>query len=194
MAEQGSQGLLSRFLREKRSLAAVPYLRGNVLDVGCGGGFLAQFVSPERYVGFDVSGDALEAARRAWPSHVFTDQMPSHRQFDTVVALAVIEHVKNPEEFLFTVSAGLTPEGRIVLTTPHPHFRKVHDIGAMLGLFSRDAAEEHESFLDDREIRRRSRAPGLEVAVSRRFLLGANQLFVLAKQGTCLGHANSAAS
>jgi 2-polyprenyl-3-methyl-5-hydroxy-6-metoxy-1,4-benzoquinol methylase len=183
MADQGSQGVFSPFLRKQRIAAAAPHLRGNVLDIGCGGGQLARLVPASRYVGLDISVEALDQARRAYPDHEFVTAIPSGRRFDTIAALAVIEHVKQPHSFLGTLADLLNEDGQIVLTTPHPAFRKVHDFGAMLGLFSRDASEEHEAFLNHQDIAAYSRRSGLVLKVSRRFLGGANQLFVLAGPG-----------
>jgi 2-polyprenyl-3-methyl-5-hydroxy-6-metoxy-1,4-benzoquinol methylase len=181
MAEQGSQGFFSPFLRNRRVQSAVAHLRGDVLDVGCGAGCLAAFVPANRYVGVDINEDALRQAKQTFPDHVFASVLPDDRRFDTVVALAVIEHVKQPQLFLQILADKLTQGGQIVLTTPHPSFRRVHDLGALLGLFSRDASEEHETFLNSRDVAAHSQAPGLTVRVSRRFLFGANQLFVLAR-------------
>ena len=41
MADQGAEGLFSPFLRSRRLKAACPYIKGRVLDVGCGTGALA---------------------------------------------------------------------------------------------------------------------------------------------------------
>jgi hypothetical protein len=46
MADQGSEGLLSPFLRRKRILAVKPYLRGRVLDVGSD--FSNRMIEPAR--------------------------------------------------------------------------------------------------------------------------------------------------
>ncbi len=94
----------------------------------------------------------------------------------------MIEHMKEPEELLRRFRTLLADGGRLVLTTPHPSFRWVHDCGARLGLFSREASEEHETFFDDETLRDTGRRAGWIVAESRRFLLGANQLFVLTRQ------------
>ena len=36
-----------------------PHLRGRVLDLGCGGGRLAQWVEPASYLGFDIDPASL---------------------------------------------------------------------------------------------------------------------------------------
>lgn len=156
-------------------------MKGDVLDFGCGGGQIASLVSPDRYFGVDISEKALVEARRCFPRHTFGSEVPSGRKFDTVVALAVIEHVKDPASFLKMFANFLKPTGQMVLTTPHPAFRKVHDMGAAIGIFSRDASEEHESFLDHKDMDRYSRAVGLKLAQQKRFLFGANQLFIVQK-------------
>ena len=77
----------------------------------------------------------------------------------------------------------LAPGGRLVLTTPAPRLEWAHDLGARLGLFSRAGAAEHQSLMDGREMARLAAAAGLAVVARRRFLVGANQLFVLAAAG-----------
>ena len=181
MAEQGSQGVFSSLLRDARTSKAVGHLRGEVLDIGCGAGQVATKVAAGLYVGVDINPQALAIARRRFPQHMFVTEIPDGRMFDTVVALAVIEHVKQPQDFLRRLGKSLKPGGRFVFTTPHPSFRRVHTIGALIGLFSRDASEEHERFLDQRDFRKFASDLNLNLSVSERFLLGANQLFVLEK-------------
>ena len=178
MAEQ-TTGLLSPFLRERRLRAALPFVAGRVFDCGCGAGSLASHCDPATYVGFDVDPDALALARAAHPAHSFVNEMPAGGSFDTVVALAVIEHVPDPPAFLRGLARLLAPGGRIVLTTPHPSLRWAHELGARLRIFSAEAAEEHEALLDRRSVEAAAGEAGLLLREARRFLFGANQLFVL---------------
>jgi SAM-dependent methyltransferase len=179
MADQGSEGLLSPFLRDRRLEAARPHLRGRVLDLGCGGGRLAQWVQPGDYLGFDVDPASLAAATGAFPQHRFATQLPAGERFDTLVALAVIEHLPEPERHLAQWRELLAPGGSMVLTTPHPHVDRLHRLGARLGIFSRHASEEHQDLLDRAGLVRVADLAGLRVEHYRRFLLGANQLVVL---------------
>lgn len=180
MADQGAEGLLSPFLRKKRIRAAGPYLRGQVLDYGCGSGMLAAYVEPGRYFGVDTDPAMIDLARSTFPRHTFSvEELPQGRRFDTIVALAVIEHVPDPAAFLTRAIAHLAPRGSIVLTTPHPDFHFVHELGARLGFFSRAASEEHQELLDGRAMRRLAIDCGLNITGYRRFLFGANQLFLL---------------
>lgn len=181
-------GLLSPFLRSRRLAATRQWFGGGrLLDVGCGIGRLADEVPAERYVGFDLDADSVATARGAHPAHTFytLDEFQvaeSLEPFDVILALAVIEHVPDPGEWLTWLRGYLAPGGHVVLTTPHPRGRQAHEFGARLGLFSRAAAEEHEDFLDAASMRTAGDRAGLTVVEQRSFLFGVNQLFVLAEQ------------
>jgi SAM-dependent methyltransferase len=176
--------LLSPWLRRQRFRRALPYIHGRVLDVGCGVGLLAAHVEPGRYLGVDRDPDALRAARAAFPGHRFVADLPVAGRFDTIVALAVLEHLPEPEAALVSWARLLAPGGRIVLTTPHPRFVWLHELGAAAGVFSHDAAQEHHRFFDRASLQRAADAAGLGLLKVERFLGGANQLFVLAGGGS----------
>lgn len=178
-------GRLSPFLREQRFKAAEPYLAsGRVLDIGCGIGMLTRFVGPERYLGIDLDRGSIEQARRLHPQHRFLtlDEFAFHdpaELFDTIVGLAVIEHVPDPKAWLEEMARRLAPGGRMVLTTPHPRLEWAHAVGARVGLFSRAASEEHNVLIDHKLMRRFAGDTGLRINAFKRFLCGANQLFIL---------------
>lgn len=167
------------FLRAQRLRMARPYLRGRVLDYGCGIGALADLCLPDAYLGVDTSEEALEAARARHPRHEFDNKVSEHERFDIIVGLAVLEHVADPQDLLARWCGMLHPGGRIVLTTPHPSYEWILTVGAKVGLFDRHSLDEHEDLLDHARIRELAGAAGLEVERYRRFLFGANQLFVL---------------
>lgn len=181
MADQGAEGLLSPFLRKQRFAAALPFLRGKVLDVGCGSGGLCRYLAPDNYLGVDLDSESLRLASAQYPAYNFQAQFPPLEiKFDTVIALAVIEHVDDPRAFLHELAARLAQgdQGRVVITTPHPSMEVVHTLGARIGLFSRHANEEHEELLDRRALDQCARSVGLAIEHYRRFLFGANQVCV----------------
>ncbi|MDF3931720.1 class I SAM-dependent methyltransferase [Pseudomonas citronellolis] len=185
MADQASEGLLSPYLREKRIQAVRPYLKGRVLDVGCGSGALARLLAPGNYLGVDRDSASLQRARATFPIYAFASELPeSEGQFDTVVSMAVIEHLSDPVEHLRSLSQHLKKgrEARIVLTTPHPAVDWVHDIGARVGLFSRHANDEHEELLDRARLLSVGASAGLVLSVYERFLFGANQLAIYSRE------------
>ncbi len=71
MADQGAEGLLSPFLRNKRFVNVKPFLRGRILDYGCGSGGLAEIVPADCYLGIEIDHDSLQFARSRFPSHDF---------------------------------------------------------------------------------------------------------------------------
>lgn len=181
MADQGTQGRLSPWLRNQRIQAVEPYIKvGSILDYGCGGGALAAHVKADGYLGYDPDPEAIFAARREWPTHHFVTEPPEPAgQYDAVVSLAVLEHVHDPAGFLRGLAGHLNPTGKIMLTTPHPRFEIAHTLGAKLGIFSHDAHEEHEDLLDEQALRQVATDAGLTVLTYRRFLFGANQLLIV---------------
>lgn len=181
MADQGTEGLLSPFLRQRRLKAATPYLKGRVLDVGCGSGVLAGLVDSTSYLGVEVHEASLNRAKDYFPSYSFQNSLPPiEEKFDTVVSLAVIEHVADPLVFLESLVRNLKhdPAARIVITTPHPSAGWVHDVGASIGLFSKHANEEHEELLDQSMLLDLGQRAGLVLLDYQRFLFGVNQLAV----------------
>lgn len=185
MADQASEGFLSPFLRKKRFDAATPFLKGKILDFGCGSGGLAQRVPPDRYVGYDPDTQSIRLARWRFPDHRFEVDLKSvDGQFDTIVSLAVIEHVPDPGDFLRLLSGYLshTANARIAISTPHPSVGWIHDLGASFGLFSKHANEEHHALLNKRQLDRAGSHSGLKLVFYKRFLFGANQLAVFQRQ------------
>jgi 2-polyprenyl-3-methyl-5-hydroxy-6-metoxy-1,4-benzoquinol methylase len=184
MADQLT-GLLSPFLRSRRIAAAKPFLgQGSLLDIGCGTGELARDVDPTRYVGVDRDEESIAIARKEFPTHRFItlaefSASPPRSQFAQIVGLAVIEHVDDPQQWLAWVRILLKPDGRVVLTTPHPSVRRIHELGGRVGLFSREGAKEHRELIGRWRMSELANASGFRIRHFRRFLIGCNQLFVL---------------
>lgn len=181
MGDQASQGRLSPWLQRARLAAAQPHLSGDVLDIGCGNGALADLVEPARYQGMDRDEASLAKARALHPEHSFSNALPEGRRFDTVVALALIEHLPDPAGAVREWAGYLKAGGRLVMTTPHKSFHWVHDAGGAIGLFSHEAADEHEVMFDRAGLADLAAAAELELLEYRRFLFGANQFCIMAK-------------
>lgn len=184
MADQAS-GLLSPFLRRRRIAAALPFLRGRVLDYGCGVGALAKFFSPEFYAGVDDDAASLAIAKKEHPAHVFfskEDFSLREGPFDSIALLAVIEHVDDGGSLFRFLGTLIAPDGCIVLTTPLPAAGPLHRLGARIGLFSKEAHEDHKSLYGRDEIASMARLIDFRIAIAKRFLFGMNQLFVLERK------------
>jgi 2-polyprenyl-3-methyl-5-hydroxy-6-metoxy-1,4-benzoquinol methylase len=172
-------GILSPWLREKRIEAAYPFLKGKILDVGCGTGFLAKFITSENYLGVDIDEESLTIARRKNPSWRFQKEYPEGEAFDTILLLAVIEHVNDPVNFLRGLKTLLKTEGHIILTTPHPSMIVFHHLGSKINIFSKEAHDEHQDVFNFLKMKNLTSQAQLEIIYYRRFLFGANQLFVV---------------
>ncbi len=163
----------------------MPYIHGRTLDIGCGSGHLAALIDKDDYVGLDPDEESLVVARAQFPNHRFyTACDAAEEKFDTVVSLAVIEHVEDPEKFLRSLASYLerSAESRIVITTPHPRVDWVHDLGARAGLFSAHASDEHEELLDRAKLEDLCGRADLRLSDYKRFLFGANQVAVITRK------------
>ena len=118
--------LTAHFGRDPSSLR--PFDGLTLLDIGCGGGLVAE---PMARLGFTVTGidggaEAIDAARRhAEATGLAIDYCVTvaesiaevGRRFDTVLALEVIEHVTDPADFLAAVSALVRSGGAFIGAT-----------------------------------------------------------------------------
>jgi 2-polyprenyl-3-methyl-5-hydroxy-6-metoxy-1,4-benzoquinol methylase len=104
-------------------LPVVP--RGELLDVGCGGG---AFLADMRDLGWNVLGvepdpRAVEVATRQRGLDVRLGTLEAQRfsadRFDAVTSSHVIEHVHDPLAFLRECARIAKPGGRVVVVTPN---------------------------------------------------------------------------
>ena len=130
----------------------------------------------------DIDKESLETARSKYPQYRFDKEYPENLQFDTAVLIAIIEHIKTKHLFLKQLESMLTPNGRIVITTPHPSTEKMYSLGAKIGLFSSAANDEHDQLLNYDSLEKIVAQTGLFISEYRRFLFGANQLFILMRK------------
>ncbi len=97
----------------------------SVIDVGCGGGLVCE---PMARMGADVTGiDADAVAISVATSHAEENGLDIdylnkaaedvQEQFDVVLALEIIEHVNDPQDFVAMCSRFLKPGGIIIFST-----------------------------------------------------------------------------
>src|SRR6478672_2018410 len=114
--------LRATFKRLLRNLQKRGMTGGDLLEVGCGYGYLLDEARPyfRRRAGTDFSPEAASRARETG-ADVFVggiEQLPREAMFDTALAIQVIEHIYDPLGFMKQLRAHLKPGGFIVLATP----------------------------------------------------------------------------
>lgn len=105
----------------------------NILDVGCGNGYLANYLSEAGHhvVGIDTAEDGIEIARDTYPHLKFQLRSAYERlddllgaAVDVIISSEVIEHLYSPQRFLRNMHATLRPGGVLILTTPYHGYLK----------------------------------------------------------------------
>lgn len=177
-------GLLSPLLARMRIGTVRPFLRGRVLDYGCGRGRLCALVPAERFIGLDADPAALAEARQLHPGHAFqaVETLGEISGFDTIIAMAVIGYIPDLEGLFTTFAERLNHGGRIVMTSPTPQANALHRIGARLGVFGSDTYERAAALPDRSRMEQAAQGAGLRLTHYGRFMLGLNQIAVFETQ------------
>jgi cyclopropane fatty-acyl-phospholipid synthase-like methyltransferase len=99
-----------------------PRVGARVLEIGCGPGTIARYLPRTDYVGFDVSPQYIEMARKRFPQAQFVCErvsqfsLASSRTFDTVLAIGILHHLDDHEaRQLFQIAYdALKSDGKLV--------------------------------------------------------------------------------
>jgi ubiquinone/menaquinone biosynthesis C-methylase UbiE len=111
----------------KAYVAVESYIKGNVLEVGCGEGRGVAMLTEhaEQFTAIDKIEAALQALRERFPKASFIRMnippfsgLPD-AAFDVVVSFQVIEHIKNDTLYLKEIHRVLKPGGVAFITTPN---------------------------------------------------------------------------
>lgn len=114
------QRLLSAYLIAK------PYIKGTLLELGCGEGRGIRELAPlaETYTAIDKIDEVIDRLSQDYPEHKFQlghfPPMPyEDESFDTIVSFQVIEHIKDDQLFLQEIARILKPGGTALISTPN---------------------------------------------------------------------------
>lgn len=106
-----------------RYMIAVGLASGRILDAACGtgyGSFLLHKVS-QQVVGVDKDQDAIDWAKRNFAGPTFVqgdiEDSPWEGEFETVVSLETIEHIKEPDKALKAFRRACV--GRFIASVPN---------------------------------------------------------------------------
>jgi len=180
-------GLLSGYLRRKRKEQAAPFIKqaSRILDFGCGMCVWGDLIGGSRYyLGLDIEPEIVDYNRKYFPDFNFdliqadqSDLEGFPGDFDLIIMLASIEHIKNPESVLPVLKGKLAPGGKLVLTTPAPWGEFILETGALIRIFSSDK-HQHEDLLGKRDLGALAARAGMKMTGYERFLYFQNQLAV----------------
>jgi SAM-dependent methyltransferase len=181
-------GLLSKRAQAARIAKVLPWIRGSILNIGCGEAvILERLDSVGRYCGIEHTEERVERLRHQYPQHTFLqvdlDDEPISlaETFDTILLVAFVEHIYNQKHLFTQVLERLKPDGRIVITTPTPLGDRVHRVGAALGLFAKSAEDHHPIIFSKARLRVFAKRFDLRMEAYKTFALGCNQLVVLSR-------------
>jgi len=143
------------------------------LDVGCGAGLLAEPLARlgAKTTAVDAAAPLIEAAKaHAEGQGLDIDYRHStvevlEGQFDLVTSMEVIEHVANPQAFLYSLVARLAPGGLLVLSTPNRTAKSrllMITIAEGIGQIPK-GTHDHEKFITPDEMKAMMAAAGLSV-------------------------------
>jgi 2-polyprenyl-3-methyl-5-hydroxy-6-metoxy-1,4-benzoquinol methylase len=114
-----------------------------ILDVGCGNGYLVNYLVNLGYNAFgtDASAEGISIAQQTNNDRFFlqdlsTGKLPAelqNQQFDTIISTEVIEHLYDPEGFIIFCKQSISPGGELIISTPYHGYLK----NLMLSLFNK---------------------------------------------------------
>ena len=106
---------------------AKPYIKGEMLEVGCGEGRGVGLLAPlaENYTAIDKIQGVINELKNQYPNYQFIqDNIPpfsgiADNTYDVIVSFQVIEHIKNDRLYLEELKRVLKPGGKALITTPN---------------------------------------------------------------------------
>jgi SAM-dependent methyltransferase len=173
-----SPDLIGSLLADQRSRTVLPFIRGRLLDIGCGSNRLVRNYGSG--VGVDVYDwgdvDVLVEDSASLP---FED-----RAFDTVTIIAALNHIPNREKVLKECNRVLAHGGRLLITMIPPLIGTVwHRLRARWDVDQkqRKMALGEEFGLTSERIVSLCGLTGFVPESRRRFMLGINALLIFRK-------------
>lgn len=149
-----------------------------VLDVGCGGGLACEPMARlgATVTGVDADTTAIEVAREHaagqrlkidYVNGAAEDLVEDKQKFDVVLALEVIEHVSDPDEFMSLCSKLVKPDGLLIVSTLNRTW-KSYALGIIAAehilQWAPKGTHDWKKFVKPSELARMTRANGLEVS------------------------------
>ncbi|MDP3987953.1 MAG: class I SAM-dependent methyltransferase [Candidatus Levybacteria bacterium] len=104
-----------------------------VLDLGCATGFMGEYLIKKKncdVLGVDISKEGISLAKKRLTSVLIGDiedpktfreieMVSKHNKFDVVMAVSVLEHLKDPQLVLINIKSLLKKDGLFIITCPN---------------------------------------------------------------------------
>lgn len=182
--------LLSKFIAKQRYTKIAPYIKGDVLDLGCGNAqVLGSYgLKISSYCGIERSAQQIEKLKQKYPGASFfqrdldCDRFEINRKFDCVLMIALIEHLFNQKIIMDEIVQVLRPGGIVIITTPTPFGNDVvHRLGSAIGLFAKSAVDDHIVIYNRHRFKILANEIGLKLKHHKYFQVYCNQMAILEK-------------
>jgi len=135
--------VISNFMKNLKETAVPLKNINNVIDIGCGEGFVINCLNYPKITGVDISRNALRIAKEKNPECEFCsgsicDISFKENSFDLVIATEVLEHLDKPDLALQEIRR-ITKNYCIISVPNEPYFRAMNFLrGKNLTRFGND--------------------------------------------------------
>ena len=173
-----------RYLRVRSSKPFLRDLKGkNMLDVGCGRqGYLGW---KYKNILLSYSGlDSIIVESSIQNLNFIQDDVKnlalrfSGKKFDIITALAIIEHIDEPQKFIMESYELLSPQGLFIITTPAPVAHPILHFISSIGIINKEEIDCHKQYFTLEKISEELRQKGFTIVYKKRFLFGLNSVVV----------------
>lgn len=138
-------------------ISNIPYSK-QLLDIGCGyDGKLLKILRNKQLIAQGVGIDLSVSAKKykyikLIPTNTENNLPFTSNNFDTVVSLALIEHLHNPTKVIKDMHRVLKPDGILLITTPNAKWRGLLEFLASVGLISKNEIDDHKTYFSTRSM------------------------------------------
>lgn len=169
---------LLRYLRYKK---VKPFIKrgSTLLDLGCG--YNAWFLNKVSKKIRKGTGVDFSVNKRPEKNNInllssdLNNKLPfKSNSFDQVTALAIIEHLDNPEKFVSECKRVLKKKGELIITTPHIKSRRLLETLAKLSLISKHEIADHKVYFNENTLKVSLKKGGFSKVNIEAFELGLN--------------------
>jgi SAM-dependent methyltransferase len=170
---------LGLFLQRWRTKEVLPFVKGRLLDLGCGNNALVG-----EYKGQGIGVDVFQWGNVDIVIHDSACLPFSAGEFDTVTVIAALNHIPNREEALKEIHRVLRPGGELIVTMIPPRVSRVWHL--LRKPWDADQLERKMKVgevygLSDQHLKQMLEQTGFQITGGKRFMLGINRITLAMK-------------